>query len=324
MTAQRDFEGLIEAFLEDGPRVLPNRSYDAVRAAIEHTRQRVVIGPWRIDQVTRFATYGIAAAAVVLIAVMGIGLLPAGGDPFAPGASPLGSPAGTPAATATPEPASTAIAGPTSSPTAASTPIADPSGRLRPGTYAVHPFDTRDEMDGRRFTFTVASPNWEAVGEPGNTTGIVWNDGSNDNFGLGFGFLKVHSLNSDACHWATDEDIAIGPTALELLEALDGADTVELETNRTDLVTLTMPATLPPDCDEGEYRIWNAEGFDIPALEPSNIWRIFMDDFGGRYVVLLSHTPETPAEVINELETMFRSVTSSDDPGCSQFAESCD
>ena len=34
MTAQRDFDRMIAAFLEDGPRVLPNRSYDAVRTVI--------------------------------------------------------------------------------------------------------------------------------------------------------------------------------------------------------------------------------------------------------------------------------------------------
>ena len=306
---------LIASFLADGVDQLPDHVYDEVRDHIDHTRQRAAFGPWREQRVSRFAKFALAAAALVLVAIVGIRFLPLGGGI---GTQP------TPTASPTVSPTSAPTVGATSTPTPASSPTSDPSGRLRPGTYAVHPFDTPSGMDGRRFTFTVASPNWEAVGEPGNTTGILWNDGSNDNFGLGFGFLKVHSLNSDACHWATDEDVAIGPTALELLEALDGARTVELETNQTELVTLTMPATLPPDCDEGEYRIWNAEGFDIPALEPANIWRVFLDDFGGRYVVILSHTPETPAEVVSELETIFRSITVSDDPGCSQFAQSCD
>jgi hypothetical protein len=312
MKNSRDPDLVIREFLAQGIDELPDRSYDVVRNAIEGTHQRAIFGPWRESLMSRFVVFATAAAAIVLAVLVGTRFLPNSGVGVQP--TPTDSPTSVP----------TAVPTQTHGPSPTSSPVADPSGRLRPGTYAVHPFDNPSAMDGRRFTFTVPSRNWEAIGEPGNTTGIVWNDGSDDDFGLGFGFLKVHSLNSDACHWATDEDIAIGPAALDLLEALDGASTVELETNRTDLVTLTLPATLPPDCDEGEYRIWNAEGFDIPALEPSNIWRVFIDDFGGRYVVLLSHTPETPAEVINELETMLRSVASSDDPGCSQFAESCD
>ena len=48
MTARRDPESLIQAYLEDGPTELADRSYDAVRTEIDHRRQRVVIGPWRV------------------------------------------------------------------------------------------------------------------------------------------------------------------------------------------------------------------------------------------------------------------------------------
>ncbi len=85
MTAGRDPDRLIQAYLEEGLNELPDRAYDAVRSEIEHTRQRVVIGPWRLPTMSNFARYGVAAAAVVLVALLGIKFLPLGG--VGPGAS---------------------------------------------------------------------------------------------------------------------------------------------------------------------------------------------------------------------------------------------
>ena len=72
MTAQRDPDQFIKSYLEEGLTELPDRAYDAARAEIDHTRQRVVIGPWRVpnmNNVTRFAIAGVAVLVVVLGAV---------------------------------------------------------------------------------------------------------------------------------------------------------------------------------------------------------------------------------------------------------------
>src|SRR5262245_58744425 len=79
MKSSRDPDVLIRAFIEEGIEELPDSSYDVVRASIERSRQRVGFGPWRTNLVTRFATYGIAAVAAVLIAVIGIRFLPTNG-----------------------------------------------------------------------------------------------------------------------------------------------------------------------------------------------------------------------------------------------------
>ena len=113
MNARRDPDLLIKAFLEDGVNELPDRSYDAVRAAIEQKRQWVVLGPWRERQMTRFAIFGVAAAAIVLAAVVGLRFLPSDGE------TAVGS---QPAQTATPTVAPTASPRPTAAPSPAPTP----------------------------------------------------------------------------------------------------------------------------------------------------------------------------------------------------------
>jgi len=101
MTAHRDPDRLIHAFLMEGQTELPDQVYDAVRDRIEQTRQRTFIGPWRTSLVTKAMKYGLAAAAVVVIAIIGYQFL-GNSNTGSPGASesaePTPSPSATPAA----------------------------------------------------------------------------------------------------------------------------------------------------------------------------------------------------------------------------------
>ena len=96
MTAQRDPDRLIAAFLDEGPDELRDSSYDSVRLQIESKRQWVVLGSWREQHMTNLAKLALAAAAVVLVAVVGIRFLP--GMITGPG----GTPSPTPSITARP------------------------------------------------------------------------------------------------------------------------------------------------------------------------------------------------------------------------------
>jgi hypothetical protein len=69
MTAPRDADHLIRAYLDEGMTQLPDRSYDSVRAHIDRTHQRVVIGPWRMPQMSSIARIALGAAAVAIAAV---------------------------------------------------------------------------------------------------------------------------------------------------------------------------------------------------------------------------------------------------------------
>ena len=75
MTASRDPDRLIQAFLDEGEEQLDDRIYDTVRASIEQQRQRVVLGPWSTPTMNKFVTFGLAAAAVVVAVLIGAQLL---------------------------------------------------------------------------------------------------------------------------------------------------------------------------------------------------------------------------------------------------------
>ncbi len=100
MTAHRDPDRLIHEFLLDGAEELHDQVYDAVRADIEHRRQRAVIGPWRMPHImNKLVPIGLGAAAVVGVLVLGTQLLgPAAPDETgeAPAATPMASPSPTP------------------------------------------------------------------------------------------------------------------------------------------------------------------------------------------------------------------------------------
>jgi hypothetical protein len=91
MSAHRDLDRLIQSFLEEGPLELPDPSFDKVRDRMEHKGQRAFIGPWRTPDVNRYLKIGLAAAAVVVVAIVGLQLF--GNANF-----------GGPAATETPQP----------------------------------------------------------------------------------------------------------------------------------------------------------------------------------------------------------------------------
>ena len=113
MTAPRDPDRLIGAFLEDGTDALPDWAFDEVRHDIHRTRQRVAIGPWREPRMSNLARYGVIAAAVVLLVGAGVVL-------FRPAPAGVAAPASVaPSASPSPSPTEAAAASPTLRPDAA-------------------------------------------------------------------------------------------------------------------------------------------------------------------------------------------------------------
>lgn len=308
MTVQRDTDQLIRAFLDEGRDELPDRAYDTVRARIDHTRQRVILGPWREEQVQRYATFAIAAAAIVLIAVIGLQFLPGSGG--------IG---GQPTPTPTTAPTPTAM--PTASPIPSPTPVADPNGRLTPGKYVAHPFGEPNRA--LSFTFDIPSDAWKAVGEAGQMIGVA---SYGDEGGLAMGFLEVSSLNGDPCKWSgTADDIGIGTTVDDLVSAL--VEETEYDTTAPSDVTLsgysgkqvvvTMPSSpfpsgqfaTAPACDEQAFRIWNAAGFSIYAQGSEHRWTMWiLDIMGQRVVVMKTDFADSDAALGAELQSIVDSI----------------
>jgi hypothetical protein len=313
MTAPRDPERLIRAFLAEGQDQLPDRAYDAVRDTIDRTRQRTVFGPWRETQMFNFARVAIAAAAVVAFGVVGIGML----------ARPAPGPGGEASPSASAPPSSQrASAGPSR--------MAAHLGPLEAGTYSAQPWGSLG------ITFTVPE-GWEGVGTTGRVVGIYPTDpGWEPPAGMGVGWVRVASLNSDPCHWdGAENDIAIGPTAADLVTALtqqtayDVSDPAAVSLGgysgtQVDIVfpddVFATPSPSAPGaspgppvavgCDEQEYRIWNGnEGFDIYAFGPGARWHIWSLDVEGERVVVFAHDHQGTSDAdVAVWEAIIRSV----------------
>ncbi len=114
MTEHHDLDRQLNAFLLDGPTSLPDSSFDAVRDRTEQTRQRVVLGPWRVPTMSKLLPIGLGAAAVVAVLFIGSRFI---GSP----SSNVGGPASQPPASAAPSeaPASAAPASAAPSPVSA-------------------------------------------------------------------------------------------------------------------------------------------------------------------------------------------------------------
>ena len=70
MSATRDPDLLLQAFLDEGPEVLPDRALVAIADDVHRLRQRTAVGPWRLSTMRTL----LASAAVVAIVVAGAGI----------------------------------------------------------------------------------------------------------------------------------------------------------------------------------------------------------------------------------------------------------
>ena len=75
MSRLLDPDARIHAFLDEGRTELSDRAYDAVRAGIDRTRQRIVIGPLAEPRIPSIATFAIGAAAVLIVGAIGLAII---------------------------------------------------------------------------------------------------------------------------------------------------------------------------------------------------------------------------------------------------------
>jgi hypothetical protein len=155
MTASRDLDALLAAYLDDGPAELALDSYEAVDEAVRRTRQRTARGPWRTRPMIHPARAVVGVAAVVVASVVGISLLRTG---------PPGPSGGTGTASASPPAASaSSSASPSASADGSAAVIAVPPtyrwpAQLRAGTYTTS-FTWGESL---QFTFTVPI-GWDSL-----------------------------------------------------------------------------------------------------------------------------------------------------------------
>ncbi|HEX5591267.1 MAG TPA: hypothetical protein VFX65_13330 [Candidatus Limnocylindrales bacterium] len=109
MTKSRDPNALLSAYLAGGMEVLPDRVVDSVLDEVHRTRQRTVLGPWRI-RITSQAALGTVALVAVLV-VGGAFLITRDQDG-------IGTPTASPEVSASPSQPAVVTATPTPTPTA--------------------------------------------------------------------------------------------------------------------------------------------------------------------------------------------------------------
>ena len=301
MTTNRDLERLLDAWFADGPNEVADRVIDDVADRIERQPQRPA---WRLRWRTPMnATYKLvaAAAALVIVAVVGYNLLPRQGG--------VGG-------QATPPPTAAPTAAPITAPPSSPTPIRD--GPLSEGRY---------QMEALGLSIVADVP----AGWIGNVSPYL---ASTDGFDVGnvlITFMLVDGLFSDACHWdlngsgvaAQPGDVEVGPTVDDLVQALRAntsytsstpspvtfgpylGQTLELQLPGDDVIS-TCDSEAEDRPDGHSYFVFPGAG--IYAQGPNNRWQLDIIDVGGtRLVVLLSYFDVSPQSDIAAAKAIVES-----------------
>jgi hypothetical protein len=300
MTASRDPDRLVQAFVNEGEERLSDGVYDAVRAAIDHKRQRAVLGPWRMPIMNKIAGFGLAAAAIVAVVLVGAQL-------FGASSSSLGGPGGE--ATTRPPEASANVEPPTEPSAAAG---------LREGPFVL----TDRSIDGMPLvpmTVTIPAPGWN--GEEGS--GIL-TKGNPDTDGAGLiTFTGELFVYGDPCAWSTTRPETPVTTPDELVAAL-AAQASRAASEPIDVtlggyagkgITLHVPEdAVFTDCDRDTFGSWGLPGTDGSPFRwhqaPGQIDEVWAVEVDGTLVVIdWAYYAATPQESVGELRAIVESVT---------------
>jgi hypothetical protein len=290
MTAPRDPDVLIRAFLDEGQTDLPDRAFDAVRRDIHQTRQRVVFGPWREPNMNILARVAIAATAVVAVALAWVNFGPSNG----PGAS-LPPPTAASTSTASPRPL----------------PMGDRELPLEPGASYI----TADPFLVR-VTFT-APDEW--VGRLGAQYLAFANPTGRDAPSYGVVFAIFDKVVADPCHYdqgfkeaLPESSVDALVTALTDLPGFEASTPIDVTVDgyAGKQLTLTAPATfegctLAP---EGPI-VWQLPlGTNSPFIagQRSRLWIVDVD--GQRLVIDLPEAPDQSAQERADAQAVFDSI----------------
>ena len=305
MRSTRDPDQLIKAFLDEGIDELPDRSFDAVRTAIDQKRQWAVFGPWKESQIMNATRIALAAVAIVVVAVLAIRFLPSSNIGPAQAPTPTVSPSPTPVPTPTIAPT------PSPSPTPAPSPVALPtSGAVPAGTYYIDPAVTGVS----RLTLTVPA-GWSAadlIAKDADTPTEVF-----------FTIWVVSDVFQDACKWDQTKVVSlVGMTPEQVVTALAAqkSRTASSPTSTTidgypaQQITLSVAPSLDTStCTGGNLRYWPGAGPDFSSglccNFAGNIDTIYVVDVNGkRMVIVARHYPGSPAADVAELQSIVDSI----------------
>jgi hypothetical protein len=325
MSTERDVNRIVRSWLGEGVSALPDRVLDTVLDQLPATPQRRA--PWparRFGEMNTFTKFAVAAAAVALVAFVGLRLLPGEGG-VGSQSSPSASPA--PSPTASPSP----------SPSLSQSPALFPSGPLPAGNYTTQPLagpggmcvgqagciEAGAEDDSIRVTVTVPD-GWAGFDGRSITPSVesyLPPDGASLLFGRGGWLYTVSEVCGGSGPDApTGPTIPTGTTVDEFVTAL--VDHPDLDVTSPVDVTLSgfsgkylelrAPANIttdelgpdPSGCNY--YFVWEP---GVYAQGPNALWRIWVLDVDGiRVVVRTDSFPGTSPQVQAQLQTIVDSI----------------
>ena len=280
MSTDRDVTRIVRSWLEEGVTALPDRVLDAVLDQVPATRQRRAWWPARrLPQMNTPIRIAMAAAAVVVLALIGVNLIPRTGGVGGPPRRPPPTPA--PA----PPPA----------------PTLPPSGQLAPGTY-------RSDF----ITFTLPAGWSFRAGRPSSAMGtrpMGWRSPR---------WRNIATVYSDPCHWQTTA-ASVGPTVDDLVAALVAQKRgstvtpvdVTIDGFHGKQIDLMVPLNVKiAACDGGQYKSWtDTTGGDRYNQGPGQHDLLDILDVNGRTLAIQrSFYPANTAADRAELQAIVDSI----------------
>jgi hypothetical protein len=298
-SSDRDVSRAIRSWLHEDRHEDASRVAGAVLDHVEATPRRRAGWPaWRTPTMNRFLTFGLGAAAVVVLAVI-------------VGAQLLRSPTGDVGSGATPSPEPTVAASPTSTPAAG----------IPEGPFALS--DGSVGTGGVPATVTIPAPGWygetnsgvlckgeDECADPPDGAGMI---------GPWFGELYVFG---DPCEWSTTKPDKPATTVDEVVAALTNQASrnasapvgVTLGGYEGKFITLHVPDDADfGTCDQGYFGSWALPDDPTPSRYhqgPGQVDELWIVDMNGVLTIMdASYYGQTPADDVDELHAIVESMT---------------
>ena len=290
MTAPRNPDVLIDAFLAEGLTDLPDRVFDAVRSDIHRTRQRVVFGPWREPKLLTPIRLALAAAIVIVAAGVAWTQI----SPEMPGIG--GQP--------TPPP--------TAAPSASPQTISGAKQLLDPGRYRIdYRLVPGSTGLGPTIDVTIPAAGWA------NFESFAFDRDYDDGASAGPSFVvwNITNVYEDPCTGHTPKFPAPGGGIDELLEALASQAGIEagpltpvtIDGYAGKFVDLTIVTDIST-CPDGFFT-WGSDDNGRFAQGTGEVDRVYAIDVDGRRVTFFTRVlPDSMQEHRAQLRRIVESI----------------
>lgn len=290
MSTDRDVTRIVRSWLNEDRHEDADRVLNIVLAEIETTpRRRSFWSAWRFPDMSNALRVGLAAAAVVIIAVIAINLLP--GTP-APGSGP----------TPTPEPAAVE---PTATPLPAlGDQVLLDAGRYRVADAGISNIEVTVEVPAG----WTSSANWVVIGPRGN----------DEPDGMAIRFYKIPNLAANPLsHAEGNLDPPVGPTVDDLVQAIvthpgwtaSESTDITIDGRAGQLVSITIPLDAELPADDTFYLSTDPTEGGIWGWAPGQTFDWYIVDVDGqRLIIDAFHYPDTSEEDLAAQRAVVESV----------------